>query len=69
MEKLLSYEDAITQLSQITAKLESGQVTLDEALKLLERGKELVILCNNMLSQAKGKMTEIKEELNKIEEV
>lgn len=68
MEKI-TYEEASKELSQIIAKLESGQITLDEAVKLFERGKELIAICYSSLSLAKGKLTEIKETLGKLEEV
>ena len=68
MEKI-SYEEAIKELTQIIAKLESGQTTLEEATILFERGKDLVSVCYQSLSQAKGKITEIKETLDKLEEV
>lgn len=68
MEKS-SYEEASKELAQIINQLESGQLSLDEALKLFERGKELILVCNNCLNQAKGKLTEIKETLDKLEEV
>ena len=68
MEKL-SYEEASKELAQIINQLESGQLSLDEALKLFERGKELILVCNDALNQAKGKLTEIKETLDKLEEV
>ena len=68
MEKI-TYEEATKELSQIVAKLENGQVSLDEAMKLFERGKELIMICYSSLSLAKGKLTEIKETLDKLEEV
>ena len=65
----LSYEEASKELSQIVFKLENGQTSLDEATKLLERGKELISICHSSLSQAKGKLTEIREVLDKLEEI
>lgn len=68
MEKL-TYEDAFKELNEIISKLESGLITLDETIKLIERGKELISVCHISLSQAKGKLTEVKEILGKLEEV
>ncbi len=68
MEKL-SYEEASKELAQIITQLESGQLGLDEAMKLFERGRELVNICYASLNQVKGKLTEIRETLDKLEEV
>ena len=68
MEKQ-TYEEALKELTQIIEKIEKGQVSLDESLLLIERGKELVVFCNNSLSSAKGKLTEIEEILGKLEEI
>ena len=68
MEKF-SYEDSVKELSEIINKLENGQVTLDESMKLMERGKELLSNCYQSLNEAKGKLTEIKESFGKIEEI
>lgn len=68
MEKL-TFEEASKELAEIVSKLESGLISLDEAIKMIERGKELITLCYTSLSQAKGKLTEIKDVLGKIEEV
>ena len=66
--KQISYEEAIKELNLIISKLESGQAAFDESLLLVEKGKELVSICYNSLSKAKGKLTEIKESLGKLEE-
>lgn len=65
----LTYEEAVKELSQIIEKLESGHCALNEALILLQRGKDLVSFCYTSLSNAKGKLTEVKEVLGKLEEL
>ena len=42
---------------------------MSEAVKLFERGQELVKICYDILDKAKGKLTEIKETIDNIEEV
>ena len=69
MEKQLSYEEAAKELQQIIEKIESQSISLDESLKMFERGQELIKICYTALDGAKGKLTEIKETLNKLEEV
>ena len=63
MEKL-NYEEASKELEEIVSKLESGLLSMSEAVKLFERGQELVKFCASELETAKGKLTIIKENLN-----
>lgn len=65
MEKR-SYEEIVKELESIVAKLESGQTPMEEAIKLFERGQVLVKESFKQLEEAKGKLTIIKEELNKL---
>ncbi|MBQ8444193.1 MAG: exodeoxyribonuclease VII small subunit [Clostridia bacterium] len=69
MEKNLSYEQASKELQEIIEKIESSSLSLDDSIKLFERGQELIKICYSCLDGAKGKLTEIKESLGKIEEV
>jgi exodeoxyribonuclease VII small subunit len=48
----MSYEQALSQLEDIVAALESGEHTLDLSLRLYERGQLLAQLCAKMLDQA-----------------
>jgi exodeoxyribonuclease VII small subunit len=48
----LSYEDALSELEQIVATLESGQTPLGQSLQLVQRGRELSELCATMLDEA-----------------
>ena len=66
MEEKLSYEQANKELEEIVAKLENGNLPMNEAVKLFERGQELIKLCFTQLDTAKGKLTVIKEELGKL---
>ena len=56
-EKKLTFERAMERLEEIVAKLESGDATLDESLKLFEEGAKLTALCNTMLDKAEQKVT------------
>ena len=67
MEKI-NYEEAIEELNNIVKLLEEGNVTMERALKLLERGQELIKVCYGELDKAKGKLTEIKNVLGNLEE-
>ena len=42
---------------------------MSEALELFEKGKNLVKVCYSHLDKAKGKLTEIKESIEGLEEI
>jgi exodeoxyribonuclease VII small subunit len=54
-----SFESAQQELEQIVERLERGQPGLDEALRLWERGEELLRLCLDRLETAEGKIEEL----------
>lgn len=64
----ISYEEAFKELEEIENKIESGSVKVEEMTNLIERGKVLVEACYNGLNQTKGKLTELKEYVDKLEE-
>lgn len=57
----MSYEAARDELSEIVESLEDGSATLEESLKLWERGEELAKICQEWLDGAKKKIAESKE--------
>jgi exodeoxyribonuclease VII small subunit len=54
-----TFEEAQAELEQIVARLEQGQASLDEAIKLWERGEELYAFCRARLDAAEGKVEEL----------
>ena len=54
-----SFEDAQRELELIVGRLESGQVPLDEAIALWERGEELYRACLARLDAAEGRIEEL----------
>ena len=60
--KQLSYEAARDELAEVVAKLESGKSSLEESLKLWERGEELAKICQEWLDGAKKKLDAVKPE-------
>lgn len=50
----LSYEEAKDQLSAIVATLESGSASLEESMRLWERGEALAAHCTQWLDQAQA---------------
>jgi exodeoxyribonuclease VII small subunit len=55
----MTYEEAQKELEEIVQRLESGEVPLDEALKLWERGEELYRFCRERLDRAEGRIEEL----------
>ncbi|MBQ6864430.1 MAG: exodeoxyribonuclease VII small subunit [Clostridia bacterium] len=53
----ITYESAIKQLEEIVEKLEGGNLTLDEAVKLFEKGAKLSAVCDKALKDAEFKIT------------
>ena len=58
-EPELDFEAAQRELEQIVERLERGDVGLDEAVSLWERGEELYRLCVAKLDAAQGKVEEL----------
>lgn len=59
-EKKLSYEAARDELADVVEALESGSETLEESLKLWERGEELAKICQEWLDGARKKLDAVK---------
>ncbi|MCX7772451.1 MAG: exodeoxyribonuclease VII small subunit [Clostridia bacterium] len=62
MEKIedgmdLPYEQAALELESIVNLLESGDLTLEESIKMFERGVTLVRLCNKRLDDIEKRIT------------
>ena len=48
----LTYDDAFAQLEEVLAALESGELPLEQALILYERGATLAQVCAHKLEEA-----------------
>jgi exodeoxyribonuclease VII small subunit len=55
----LSYEQAFTELESIVALLESEQQTLEETMRLFERGQLLAQFCGALLDNAELKIRDL----------
>lgn len=60
--KKISYEAARDELAEVVESLEAGSATLEESLKLWERGEELATICQEWLDGAKKKLDAVKPE-------
>ena len=54
-----TFEQAQAELERIVEQLERGQVPLDEAIALWERGEQLHAFCRAKLDAAQGKVEEL----------
>lgn len=52
----LSYEEARAQLGEVVQKLEAGGTTLEESMKLWQRGERIADLCEKLLEGAQQKL-------------
>ncbi len=55
-----SFEEALAQLRETVQTLEEGNVSLDEATRLLARGAELARTCNDLLAKAELQVSRIR---------
>ncbi len=53
----MSFEEAISQLEQIVAKLEKGEVSLEESITNFQMGIELSRYCAGKLDEAEKKIS------------
>jgi len=55
-EKAPSFEAALKQLEEIVQRLEKGELSLEDSLRLYEDGVRLARLCHAKLEEAEGKI-------------
>ncbi|MFZ5980893.1 MAG: exodeoxyribonuclease VII small subunit [Candidatus Zixiibacteriota bacterium] len=60
-KKYKDFEAAVTRLEEITNLLESGEVKLEEAIKLYTEGLEIAAFCDQKLGEAEKKVKIITE--------
>ena len=56
-KKSMTFEEAMERLKEIVAKMEDGQLSLEESLSLFKEGMDLSALCNHKLDDAERKVT------------
>jgi len=60
----LSFEQALAELEQIVARLESGQAPLEDSIRLYERGAALKAHCEARLEAARLRVEKIVQWIN-----
>lgn len=64
MSNTKSFESSIKELDTIVEKMESGELSLDESLKLFEKGVKLTRSCQKTLSDAEQKIEKLMDEIS-----
>ena len=61
MKNVISFEDAMKELETVVESLENGNLTLEEALDMFEKGINLTAICNKKLDVAEKRITVLLE--------
>lgn len=59
MNDTKSFEKSVQELDAIVSKMESGELSLDESLKLFEKGVKLTRSCQKTLADAEAKIEKL----------
>jgi len=63
-EQPLGFEAARDELSDVVRRLEAGGTTLEESLRLWERGEELATICQAWLDAARARLDAVRQPTN-----
>ena len=63
-EKKFQFEEAFTRLEEILEHMNSGEVSLDDSLKLYEEADKLINSCSTRLNHAEQKVEALIKERN-----
>lgn len=53
---MASFEESLTKLEEIVARLERGDLSLEDSVRLFEEGTRLSADCRKQLDEAEGKV-------------
>jgi exodeoxyribonuclease VII small subunit len=56
-----NFEDALQELEELVANLESGDVPLEDSLKAFERGQKLLKFCETKLAKAEQVLKQLSQ--------
>ena len=65
MSKNTDFEKSLNELEKTVEELQNGDISLDESIKLFEKGIELTNDCRKTLETARQKITSLTEEEQK----
>ena len=63
----MKFEEAMKELDLIVARMEGGELPLDEMVDTYKRGAELIGLCRRRLNEAKAQIQKL--EKNELQDV
>jgi exodeoxyribonuclease VII small subunit len=55
----MTFEEAFQELETVVAQLESGEIPLEDAIELFERGQALSTRCSQLLDEAELKLKQL----------
>lgn len=58
----VTFEEALRRLDEVVARLEGGEVGLEEAVELFEQGQRLLATCRERLAAAQRRIEELTAE-------
>ena len=64
----MNFDEYDTRLQEIVKKLEKNDASVEESTRLYEEGVEIAKKCFSILNENKGKITILKEQLDKLSE-
>ncbi len=59
MKKTLNFEQAMKRLEEISQTLESGDIALEDSVKLYEEGIKLIDFCQGKLNEVEKKVQKL----------
>ena len=59
-----TFEKSVEELDAIVERMESGELSLDESLKLFEKGVKLTRECQKTLADAEAKIEKLMKTVN-----
>ncbi|MFN8255146.1 MAG: exodeoxyribonuclease VII small subunit [Bacteroidales bacterium] len=63
-KKVLSYNEAVSELEKILNKLENEEIDLDKLLENVTRASELITICKDKLRATEIEVEQIVQKLN-----
>lgn len=58
----MSFEEALSELESVVERLDTGNVSLEDSIKLYERGNELRKFCEKQLNDAELKIRALSQD-------
>ncbi len=59
MKKKMSFEEAMNRLEEIARALDTGDLPLEESIKMFEEGMQLIEFCQARLEEAEKKVQKL----------